>query len=242
MTPLVAEIKHLKKSFGKNEVLKDMSLKLYKGENLAVMGKSGSGKSVLIKCMVGLIQADSGDIMLLDKNISQLNNENLNALRKRIGFLFQSAALYDSMSVGENLEFPLRDIKFKSEMEKKDLVVEALENVGLKEALHLMPAELSGGMKKRIGLARTLILKPEIILYDEPTTGLDPITSKEISQLILDIQKKYQTASIIITHDLECAKLTSNRVIVIKDGTFDAEGTFQTLSESEDKWLNSFFN
>ena len=242
MTPLVAEIKHLKKSFGKNEVLKDMSLKLYKGENLAVMGKSGSGKSVLIKCMVGLIQADSGDIMLLDKNISQLNNENLNALRKKIGFLFQSAALYDSMSVGENLEFPLRDIKFKSEMEKKDLVVEALENVGLKEALHLMPAELSGGMKKRIGLARTLILKPEIILYDEPTTGLDPITSKEISQLILDIQKKYQTASIIITHDLECAKLTSNRVIVIKDGTFDAEGTFQTLSESEDKWLNSFFN
>ena len=242
MTPLVAEIKHLKKSFGKNEVLKDMSLKLYKGENLAVMGKSGSGKSVLIKCMVGLIQADSGDIMLLDKNISQLNNENLNALRKRIGFLFQSAALYDSMSVSENLEFPLRDIKFKSEMEKKDLVVEALENVGLKEALHLMPAELSGGMKKRIGLARTLILKPEIILYDEPTTGLDPITSKEISQLILDIQKKYQTASIIITHDLECAKLTSNRVIVIKDGTFDAEGTFQTLSESEDKWLNSFFN
>lgn len=239
---LVADISHLKKSFGSNHVLKDISFNLQKGENLTVLGKSGSGKSVLIKCMVGLIPPDEGKVILLGKNISELSSTELNALRKKIGFLFQSAALYDSMSVRENLEFPLRDTKFKTEKEKNDLVTEALENVGLKDAIDLMPAELSGGMRKRIGLARTLILKPEIILYDEPTTGLDPITSKEISQLILQIQKKYQTASVIITHDLECAETVSNRMIVLKDGTSVAEGTYQELSESKDKWLNSFFN
>ena len=198
MTTTVAEIEHLKKSFGTNEVLKDISFKINKGENLAVFGKSGSGKSVLIKCLVGLIEPDEGKIVLLGEDISTLNTDALNILRKKIGFLFQSAALYDSMTVRENIAFPLRDLKSKPKEEIDELVLEALKNVGLETAIDKMPSELSGGMRKRIGLARTLILKPEIILYDEPTTGLDPITSKEISQLILDVQKKYNTSSIII--------------------------------------------
>ena len=238
---IVADISHLKKSFGDNDVLKDISFKIKQGENLAVFGKSGSGKSVLIKCLVGLIEPDEGKVMLLDSDVSELNNDELNALRKKIGFLFQSAALYDSMTVRENLEFPLRDLKSKPQQEIDELVLEALTNVGLAEAIDKMPSELSGGMRKRVGLARTLILKPEIILYDEPTTGLDPITSKEISQLILDIQKKYNTASIIITHDIECARIAANRIIMIKDGTSIAEGTFEELSESKDEFVRSFF-
>jgi phospholipid/cholesterol/gamma-HCH transport system ATP-binding protein len=241
METIVAEIEHVKKSFGKNEVLKDINLKIRKGENLVVLGKSGSGKSVLIKCLVGLIEPDEGKISLLGKNISELKIEELNQLRKKVGFLFQSAALYDSMTVRENLAFPLRGIKSNSAEQVEALVLEVLKNVGLENAIDKMPSELSGGMRKRIGLARTLILKPEIILYDEPTTGLDPITSKEISHLILDIQKKYNTASIIITHDVECARLTANRMIIIKDGTFVAEGTFNELSESADEWIRSFF-
>lgn len=241
MTTTVAEIEHLKKSFGNNEVLKDLSFKINKGENLAIFGKSGSGKSVLIKCLVGLIEPDEGKIVLLDQDISKLNDEELNVLRKKIGFLFQSAALYDSMTVRENIAFPLRDLKSKPKEEIDALVIEALKNVGLEDAIDKMPSELSGGMRKRIGLARTLILKPEIILYDEPTTGLDPITSKEISELILDIQKKYNTASIIITHDMECAHIAANRIIMIKDGTAAAEGTFEELSKSEDEWVRSFF-
>ncbi len=238
---IVADISHLKKSFGDNTVLKDISFKIKKGENLAVFGKSGSGKSVLIKCLVGLIEPDDGKVVLLDSTISELNNDELNTLRKKIGFLFQSAALYDSMTVRENLEFPLRDLKSKPKAEIDELVIEALKNVGLEEAIDKMPSELSGGMRKRVGLARTLILKPEIILYDEPTTGLDPITSKEISQLILDIQKKYNTASIIITHDIECARIAANRIIMIKDGTSVAEGSYEELSESSDEWVRSFF-
>lgn len=241
MTTTVAEIEHLKKSFGTNEVLKDISFKINKGENLAVFGKSGSGKSVLIKCLVGLIEPDEGKIVLLGEDISTLNTDALNILRKKIGFLFQSAALYDSMTVGENIAFPLRDLKSKPKEEIDELVLEALKNVGLETAIDKMPSELSGGMRKRIGLARTLILKPEIILYDEPTTGLDPITSKEISQLILDIQKKYNTASIIITHDIECAHIAANRIIMIKDGASEAEGTFEELSNSKDEWVRSFF-
>ncbi len=238
----VVEIEHLRKTFGTNEVLKDINLKIVKGENLVVLGKSGSGKSVLIKCIVGLIAPDEGKIILLHQDISTLNKVELNALRKKIGFLFQSAALYDSMSVRENLEFPLRDSKSLSKRQKDDLVVETLKSVGLEDAIDKMPSDLSGGMRKRVGLARTLILKPEIILYDEPTTGLDPITSREISKLMLDVQKKYNTASIIITHDVECAKITANRMIIIKDGTTVAEGTFNELSESTDEWVSSFFN
>ncbi len=241
METTVAEITHLKKSFGSNDVLKDISFKIDQGENLAILGKSGSGKSVLIKCLVGLIEPDEGKVILLGEDISELDNEGLNLLRKKIGFLFQSAALYDSMTVGENLAFPLRDLKSKPKEEIDTLVMEALENVGLADAIHKMPAELSGGMRKRVGLARTLILKPEIILYDEPTTGLDPITSREISQLIVDIQKKYNTASIIITHDIECVRITANRMIIIKDGESVAEGTYEELSKSKDEWVNSFF-
>jgi phospholipid/cholesterol/gamma-HCH transport system ATP-binding protein len=241
MEEVVVEIEHLKKSFGSNKVLTDINLKIGKGENLVVLGKSGSGKSVLIKCLVGLIEPDDGNVILLGKNIADLKIGELNLLRKKVGFLFQSAALYDSMTVRENLEFPLRDLKSKSKEEIETLVTEVLKNVGLEDAIDKMPSELSGGMRKRVGLARTLILKPEIILYDEPTTGLDPITSKEISKLILDVQKKYNTASIIITHDVECARITSNRMIILKDGISCAEGTFKELSESKDEWVRSFF-
>jgi phospholipid/cholesterol/gamma-HCH transport system ATP-binding protein len=241
MKTIVAEIEHLNKSFGDNDVLKDMNLKIEQGENLVVLGKSGSGKSVLIKCLVGLIEPDDGKVVIFGKNISDLNFEELNQARKKIGFLFQSAALYDSMTVRENLEFPLRDLKSKPREEINELVEEALKNVGLEDVIDKMPSELSGGMRKRVGLARTLILKPEIILYDEPTTGLDPITSKEISNLILDIQKKYNTSAIIITHDMECARITANRMIILKNGTSITEGTFKELSELKDEWVHSFF-
>ncbi len=242
METTVAEITHLRKSFGNNHVLNDINFKIEKGENLVVLGKSGSGKSVLIKCLVGLLELDGGDVILFGENISGLKERELNLLRKKVGFLFQSAALYDSMSVRENLEFPLRDLKSKPKEEIDALVMEALKNVGLENAIDKMPSELSGGMRKRIGLARTLILKPEIILYDEPTTGLDPITSQEISQLILDVQKKYNTASIIITHDTECARITANQMIIIKEGLVVAKGTFKEISESKDEWISSFFN
>lgn len=241
METKIAEIEGLQKSFGNNHVLKGVNLKIEKGENLVVFGKSGSGKSVLIKCLVGLLEADEGNVILFGKEISGLKEHELNLVRKKVGFLFQSAALYDSMSVRDNLEFPLRDLKSKPQEEKDALVMEVLRNVGLEAAIDKMPSELSGGMRKRVGLARTLILKPEIMLYDEPTTGLDPITSKEISQLILDVQKKYNTASIIITHDVECARITANRMMILKEGTTFAEGTFQELSQSKDEWVSSFF-
>jgi len=242
-TEAAVEIKHMSKSFDSRQVLNDISLKVDKGENLVLFGKSGSGKSVLIKCLVGLIEPDNGEIVLLGENITALRDEDLNRLRKRVGFLFQSAALYDSMSVRENLEFPLRgDLKKIGKSEIDMLVNEALTNVGLADAIDKMPSALSGGMRKRVGLARTLILKPEIIFYDEPTTGLDPITSKEISALIMEIQQKYSAASVIITHDVECARITSNRMIIIRDGNSFAEGTFKELSVSKDEWVRSFFN
>ena len=235
-------MEHLKKSFGNNHVLRDINLTIHKGENLVILGKSGTGKSVLIKCIVGLVEIDEGKLVILGQNISELNNYELIKIREKIGFLFQSGALYDSMTVRENLEFPLRRQKGSIKKEKiKLLVKEALENVGLSETINDMPSELSGGMRKRLGLARTLILKPEIMLYDEPTTGLDPITSKEISKLILQVQKKYNTSSIIITHDIECARLTANRIIVIKDGVCTAEGSFTDLQNSTDSWVRSFF-
>jgi len=237
----IVEIKNLSKSFGENHVLTDITINIKKGENLVVLGKSGSGKSVLIKCLVRLMDADKGSIHILGNDITHLKDGALNEVRKNIGFLFQSAALYDSMTVNENLKFPLRDIKDKSTTEIDTLVKESLESVGLPDAGNLMPSELSGGMRKRIGLARTMILKPELMLYDEPTTGLDPITSKEISKLILEVQKKLQTTSIIITHDIECARITANRMIIIKDGVCAAEGTYKELEQSEDEWVRSFF-
>ncbi|MGF2414579.1 MAG: ABC transporter ATP-binding protein [Ferruginibacter sp.] len=240
--PVIA-IKGLCKSFGKNNaVLKGVDLFVNKGENLVVLGKSGSGKSVAIKCVVGLVAADEGTIKVFDTDITALNNDELNAIRIRIGFLFQNAALYDSMSVRQNLEFPLkRHSKKLSATEVDTAVKEALENVGLEDAIDKMPAELSGGMRKRIGLARTLILKPEIILYDEPTTGLDTITSREISELILAIQKKNKTTSIIITHDMACAKLTGDRLVILKEGIIHAEGSYEELEKSDDEWVRSFF-
>ena len=238
----VIKITDLHKSFGENDVLKGVNVNLRKSENLVVLGKSGTGKSVLIKCIAGLIVPDQGEVIVLGKNVPGLRSDELNMLRVRLGFLFQSAALYDSMTVRENLLFPLeRHLKKKSKKEFDEMVNEVLENVGLKDAIDKMPSELSGGMRKRIGLARTLILKPEIMLYDEPTTGLDPITSGEISKLILDMQKKYNISSIIITHDILCAKTTADRMVVLKEGVIAAEGTYQEMENSEDEWLRSFF-
>lgn len=239
---VVVEMQHLRKSFGDNHVLKDITLSLRKGENLVVLGKSGTGKSVLIKCIVGLEHIDDGNLIIFGENEADLDHKELTAMRKKIGFLFQSGALYDSMSVRENLEFPLRRQLHSIPKESLEaLIQEALENVGLSKSINKAPSELSGGMRKRLGLARTLILKPEIMLYDEPTTGLDPITSKEISKLILEVQKKYDTSSIIITHDIECTRLTADRIVVIKDGMCAAEGTFEELKHSNDPWIRSFF-
>ena len=241
-TPII-EIKDLHKTFGKdNAVLKGVNLTLNKGEDLVVLGRSGSGKSVTIKCIVGLIEPDKGEIKVFDENVLNISKSELNEIRVRIGFLFQSGALYDSMSVRENLAFTLTKHKRDLSQEEVDNeVMEALESVGLADAVDKMPSELSGGMKKRIGLARTLILKPEIILYDEPTTGLDTITSREISELILDIKHKQKTSSIIITHDMACAKMTADRIVVLKEGVIHAEGTYEELEKDEDEWVRSFF-
>jgi phospholipid/cholesterol/gamma-HCH transport system ATP-binding protein len=239
---VVVEMEHLNKSFGNNHVLRDINLVINKGENLVILGKSGTGKSVLIKSIVGLVEIDEGKLVILGQNISQLKDNEQIEIRKKIGFLFQSGALYDSMTVRENLEFPLRrQLHTIPKDEMNSLVKEALLNVGLADTIDLWPSELSGGMRKRLGLARTLILKPEIMLYDEPTTGLDPITSKEISHLILEVQKKYNTSSIIITHDIGCTKLIANRIIVLKDGICAAEGSYTDLKNSADAWIRSFF-
>lgn len=238
----VIQIQELYKGFGSNQVLKGFNLQLSKGENLAVLGKSGSGKSVLIKCIIGLMQPDEGEIMVLGQTISALNQDELDHLRVKIGFLFQSNALYDSMTVRENLEFPLRRHWMEiSNKETEDLVMESLENVGLAHTIDLMPVELSGGMRKRIALARTLILKPEIILYDEPTTGLDPITSKEISDLMNELQKKYNTSSIIISHDMNCIQRTADRMILLVDGIAYAEGSFDELKAKSDPVILPYF-
>jgi len=239
----IITIKDLHKQFGSNVVLNGFDLELFEGENLVVMGKSGSGKSVMIKCVIGLEQPDSGSILVMNEEINNLEQEDLDELRTEIGFLFQGSALYDSMSVRENLEFPLRrhTKKFGVIEDTAPLVMEALESVGLAHAIDLMPNELSGGMKRRIALARTLILKPKIILYDEPTTGLDPITSKEIVLLMNSIQKQYNTSSIIITHDVDCAKVIANRMILLIDGVNYIEGTFDELASSNDPKVQAFF-
>lgn len=239
--PIIA-IKDLHKSFGKNIILKGINLNLNKGEDLVILGRSGSGKSVTIKCIVGLVKADKGSIQIAGKEITQLTYDELNGLRVKIGFMFQNGALYDSMSVRQNLKFTLRHhTRDLTEEAIEKEIIEALESVGLKESIDKMPAELSGGMQKRIALARALIIKPEIILYDEPTSGLDTITSREISELILDVQKKYKTSSIIITHDMACARITGNRILILKEGEIIAEGTYEQLEKSDDEWVRSFF-
>lgn len=239
----VIEVENLSKSFGDNHVLQNFNLILKEGENLVVLGKSGSGKSVLIKCIVGLIGIDSGKINVLGKNIPGLEQEELDRLRAEIGFLFQGSALYDSMTVRENLEFPLRRHveKFGENVDSLQLVREALHSVGLEETMDLMPAELSGGMKKRVALARALILKPKIIFYDEPTSGLDPITAKEICYLMLELQQKFHTSSLIITHDMECARITSNRVVILIDGQNYVQGDYRELENSKDPNIKAFF-
>ena len=238
----IIEMVHLKKSFGSNHVLTDFNLTIRKGENVVVLGKSGCGKSVLIKCIVGLLKYDAGSLKVLGKEINSLDNRDLDDLRSHIGFVFQSSALYDSMTVRENLEFSLRRHgKHKTKEEVKKLVEETLEDVGLLKAINLMPSELSGGMRKRVGLARSVIMKPEIILYDEPTTGLDPITAREITKLMLDMQHHYNITSIIISHDMHCAKETANRLTMLIDGINYADGTFDELSKMSDPKVHDFF-
>lgn len=240
--PVVIQIKDLEKRFGDNHVLRGFNLKLHEHENLVVMGKSGSGKSVMIKCLVGLMEPDSGYVEVLGKEIAALDRQELDQLRSEIGFLFQGSALYDSMTVRENLEFPLRHHRsVRGPEETLPLVVEALENVGLAHTMDLMPAELSGGMKRRIAMARALILKPKVILYDEPTSGLDPITAKEIIGLMRRIQVKYGTSSLIITHDVDCARVISERILLLVDGVDYAMGTYQELSGSSDPKVEAFF-
>jgi len=235
-------IEHLYKRFGQNVVLKDFNLTVYKEENVVVLGKSGAGKSVLIKCVIGLLKPDKGKIMVLGEDVTILNDDDLDKVRSKVGFLFQANALYDSMTVRENLEFPLRrhwiDIK---PQEVTEMVKEALNNVALLHTADMMPSELSGGMLKRIALARTLILKPEIILYDEPTTGLDPVTAREIDQLILQLQKKYHTSSIIISHDMNCVKNIADRVILLLEGQCYVDGTYDELAHSADQKIKQFF-
>lgn len=241
-TENVIEITDLHKSFGTNVILKGFNLSVKKSKNVVVLGKSGSGKSVLIKCIIGLMKPDSGSIVVFGKNIPELNAEELDEARSKMGFLFQSNAMYDSMTIRENLEFPLRRhwVKITDE-EVDDLVQEALENVGLSHTEDMMPSELSGGMLKRIALARTMILKPEVILYDEPTTGLDPVTSREIEQLIITLQKKYKTSSIIISHDMTCVKNTADVVVLLLEGKCYIEGTFEELYQSSDPNVKQFF-
>ena len=240
---IMASIRDLQKSFGDRDVLKGVNLDLYKSENLVILGRSGTGKSVLIKCMVGLIKPDSGTINVLGKDVFSLNAKELNDLRLQIGFSFQGSALYDSMTVRENLEFPLkRNFGITNRLELNELAVTALEDVGLAHTINQMPAELSGGMRKRVGIARTLILKPKIMLYDEPTSGLDPITAMEINDLILSMREKYKMSSIIITHDISSAKHTADRIVALVGGVNRLEGTFDELKTTKDPELEPFFN
>jgi phospholipid/cholesterol/gamma-HCH transport system ATP-binding protein len=242
-TESVISIKGLYKSFGELEVLKGIDFNLFKGENVAVLGKSGTGKSVLIKIIVGLLKPDQGEVIVLGNNIEQLNRKELDALRLRIGFSFQSSALYDGMNVYQNLAFPLTmNVKNLSTKDVDSAVEEVLEAVGLKGKMKQMPSDLSGGQRKRIGIARTLILKPEIMLYDEPTSGLDPITSAEIIELINEVQQQYNTSSVIITHDLTCAKNTGNRIAMMFEGRFLKIGKFEEVFESENDQIKGFFN
>ena len=242
-TEVVAiSVRHLYKAFGSNKVLIDFNLMLRQGESIVVLGKSGSGKSVLIKCIIGLLRPDSGSIEVFGKNVPDMSQAALDQMRMKTGFLFQSNALYDSMTVRENLEFPLRRHSIKaSQQEVNQWVMDALKDVGLAHTVDMMPAELSGGMRKRIALARTLILKPDIILYDEPTTGLDPITGREIIDLMVEIQKKYKSSALIISHDMHCVKMASDKVVMLIDGKCYAEGTYDELIKMTDPKISSFF-
>lgn len=239
----VISIENVFKSFGPKNILRGVDLELYKGENLVVLGRSGTGKSVLIKIISGLLYPDSGNVIVLNHDVPSLNEKELQALRLRIGFSFQNSALYDSMTIRENLEFPL--VRNKRNLTRKEINYEVhsvLEAVGLLESINQMPSELSGGQKKRIGIARTLILKPDIMLYDEPTAGLDPITCIEINGLINEVQQQYNTSSIIITHDLSCAKMVGDRIVMLLDGRFERQGSFEEIFETDDERVKSFYD
>jgi phospholipid/cholesterol/gamma-HCH transport system ATP-binding protein len=238
----VIRIESLCKRFGSNIVLDHFNMELKEGESVVVLGKSGSGKSVLIKCIIGLLDPEAGSIEVFDQDVLKMDHHELDRLRARVGFLFQSNALYDSMTIRENLEFPLRRHWLSvTQSEVNNMVMEALNNVGLAHTVDMMPAELSGGMRKRVALARTLILQPEIILYDEPTTGLDPITGNEISELMVHIQKKYNTSSLVISHDMKCVHKTADRIVVLMDGKAYAVGTYEELQRSSDPRITQFF-
>jgi phospholipid/cholesterol/gamma-HCH transport system ATP-binding protein len=242
LSQIPIEIHHLEKSFGGRTILNDFSLVVNSEENVVILGKSGAGKSVLIKCIIGLLKPDSGSILVFGDDVTGMSHQEMDKVRTRVGFLFQGNALYDSMTVRENLEFPLRRHWFNiSQKEADDMVMEALFNVKLPHTADMMPGELSGGMQKRIALARTLILRPEIILYDEPTTGLDPVTSREIDNLILELQHKLKTSSIIISHDMNCVKNTADRVVLLLDGKCYTEGTYASLENSDDEKIKQFF-
>lgn len=238
----VIVVDSLYKSFKDNHILRGIDLTLHKGENLGIVGKSGIGKSVLTKCIVRLIEPDAGGIEVMGTNVLACDDSELNEVRKKVGYLFQGGALYDSMSVRENLSFPIRRTQFKDkEHDTEELIERSLRSVGLLDSIDKMPSELSGGMKKRIALARTLILNPGIILYDEPTTGLDAVTSGEISELMLKIREEYNTASIIITHDMKCAKIATDSIKIMSEGIFIVEGTYDELSRSDEKEIRDYF-
>ena len=239
----VISIQGLYKSFGRNHVLRGVDLEVHKRENVVVLGRSGTGKSVLIKIIAGLLKPDRGRVNVLGMEVEEQNEKELRALRLKLGFSFQNSALYDSMTVGENLEFPLvQNYRQLSRVEVERSIDEVLDSVGLLQTKDQMPSELSGGQRKRIGIARTLIIKPEIMLYDEPTAGLDPITSIEINELINEVQEKYHTSSIIITHDLTCAKATGDRIAMLLDGKFFAQGSFDEVFASDDERIRSFYD
>jgi len=238
----VIEVDRLYKTFEEKNVLEGVSLNLYRGETLSILGRSGQGKSVLIKCMVGLIIPDAGSIHVLEQDVLNLKDTDLNALRSRVGYLFQEGALYDSMTLEENLLFPLERNKPGLSAEKKRTLIEStLRSVDLLDDIDKMPSELSGGMRKRAGLARTLVLEPEIILYDEPTTGLDPYTARDINELILRVQKIYNVSSIVVTHDMKCAKRVSDRIVILHNGNFIARGRFEELESHEDEIVRNYF-
>jgi phospholipid/cholesterol/gamma-HCH transport system ATP-binding protein len=240
---LVIDVRDVSKSFGKKQVLKGFSLQLKAGENIVVLGRSGSGKSVLIKCIVGLIEPDSGEILVEGKNVAEMDREELDQARQNIGFVFQSGALYDSMTIRENLEFHLRNSPLaKNEAEREQRIKEVLDSVGLLHTLDMMPSELSGGMQKRASLARALVLYPKIMLYDEPTTGLDSVTAKEISEVIVSVQQNFKISSLIITHDMQCARIIANQMVILVEGKVHAMGTFQELEQSDDPAIRQFFD
>lgn len=239
----VIDIKNLEKAFGDYQVLRGINLEVYQGENVVVLGRSGTGKSVLIKIISGLLKPDAGTVKVLNQDVNSLDTKELEQLRLHLGFSFQSSALYDSMTVRGNLEFPLvRNERNLTKAEVNKEVESVLDSVGLLQTINQMPSELSGGQRKRIGIARTLILKPEIMMYDEPTAGLDPITCMEINHLINEVQQQYKTSSIIITHDLTCAKETGDRIAMLLDGKFMRTGTFEEVFDTDDERVKTFYN